>query len=710
MNQAFATQLPIMPSLLCLLLVIVFWWPAWRWLSIFPSCVRQSWSLRITMAFVVAFGAFSLLTGPMLLLHASSQTAMTCVTVVWMIAAGVAEVLLRKTPKRISPPVEEEDLPPPTLQRVSGFIPALLFGLLAATSLALNLISSSLALGLMALSFAINLLLLWRGKQSPIATPPRAHPLVSVAFVTLLATAIVTPAFHHRADADDNLYLSEALLLQDAPAMGDAAPTHRGEALPANPVYAWQSFELWGAMLARYSGLHPLIVLRSFVGPILLLLSLALYAAFLRRLLPDGLVPVAMVFLIAYFLFGSSSHWTPNNYLLTRPQQGKTWLMHVGILAALWQSLQYWRSGQPRDWILLFLVSCACMGWAPTALLLVPATLGTFTLVQFFLKPHLGTIKRGLALGLCILPQLVFVFYLQLQENQGLQDATLGEHIDTSWADLFFFIFLKLRSGGGALEIFALLGAPLVLLAFPQNRPQAYPVLFLGGLAVLLLNPLFFPFFSELAGGIWGYLRLFWLLPLPLLFAALGACVYGLCITKKGSTWVPLLSVAIVLAAMPLCGAHYVWSSSNLYSPEDRGIVLYDVENPFKIPQDLLLLANELQQLPLGPDHRILAHLNEVTHLAPLVKAFDFVYARDFQTPPPLIALGREEEAKRRERLAFDFLAGNMKTTDAALLLQSELTSYVIVSPYTADLSTPLKSLNYSLRFGSGPYELWVRD
>lgn len=710
MNQAFTTNLPIVPSLLCLLLVVAFWWPAWRWLSLWQSSAEQPCSQRIAMAFVVAFGAFSLLTGPMLLLHASAQTAMLTVVVVWITAAVAAEILrLKKSPSRKASTIGEV-VTPPVQHRVRGFFPALLFGLAAATSLALDLIPSKIALGLIGLSFAVNLFMLRRRQHGPLAIPEKTHPLVSTVFVVLLAAAMVTPAFHHRADADDNLYLSEALLLQDAPAMGHAAPTHRGEALPPNPVYAWQSFELWGAMLARYSELHSLIVLRSLVGPILLLLSLAFYAAFLRRMLPGGLVPVAMVFLVAYFLFGTSSHWTPNNYLLTRPQQGKTWLMHLGVLAILWQSMQYWRSGQARDWILLLLVSAACMGWAPTALLLVPAALGTFALVQLIQKPNLNTLKRCAVLGLCMAPQLVFVLYLRLQENQSLQDATLGEPVHTSWPDLFFFIFLKLRSGGGALEIFALLGAPLLLVLFPKNRRQAYPILFLGGLALLLLNPLFFGFLSELAGGKWGYLRLFWLLPLPLLFAALGACVYGSCITKKGSAWISLLSMGFLLGAMPLCGAHYVWSSSNLYSPEDKGIVLYEVENPYKVPRDLLLLANELQQLPLGPKHRILAHLNEVTHFAPLVKAFDFVYARDFQTPPPLIALGRGEEAKRRERLAFEFLAGNMKVTDAAPLLQSELATYVIVSPSTADLSISLSSLNYSLRFGSGPYELWVRD
>ncbi|MDA0667106.1 MAG: hypothetical protein O3A50_04935 [Planctomycetota bacterium] len=165
-----------------------------------------------------------------------------------------------------------------------------------------------------------------------------------------------------------------------------------------------------------------------------------------------------------------------------------------------------------------------------------------------------------------------------------------------------------------------------------------------------------------------------------------------------------------LLALIPLCGTHYVWSRSDLYSAADKGIVMYEVENPYKIPQDLLRLANKMQGLTLGPEHRILAHLNEVTHLAPLVKDFDFVFARDFQTPPPLIALGRAEEAQRRERLAAIFLDGNMKSIEAAPLLQSELASYVIVSPYTADLSNQLLELNYSLRFGSGPYELWVRD
>jgi len=51
-----------------------------------------------------------------------------------------------------------------------------------------------------------------------------------------------------------------------------------------------------------------------------------------------------------------------------------------------------------------------------------------------------------------------------------------------------------------------------------------------------------------------------------------------------------------------------------------------------------------------------------------------------------------------------------MNSIEAAPLLESELAHYVIVSPYTGDLSNQLPELNYSLRFESGPYELWVRD
>jgi len=709
----FATTLPLASSLICLLLIGAFVWPAWRFLSIGRAQRRQPFYQNLAMAFVYAFGAFSIVTGPLLIGHAATLTAMLVVGVVWVVATAAAEVFARK---HKALPVQHAHVATDTLsaapifQNIHCLLPALLLSLGATVSLALDLVPRVIAFGLIGLSFTANLFLLVRGKTSNPIAPIRSSRAIGLLFIALLTMAIITPTLHHRADADDNLYLSESLLLQDSPAMGQFAPTHRGEELPANPVYAWQSFELWGAMLARLSGLHTLIVLRSIVGPILLLFSLALYASLLRLFLPKQLLTVAMVFLLAYFLFGVSSHWTPNNYLLTRPQQGKTWLMHIGALALILHSLQFLRSNSKGSWALLFLISCACMGWAPTAILLVPAILGTLSLAHFYLKRNTDSLKQGLILCLAAAPQILFVVFLRLQNDHGLQEATLGESVATSWADLFFFIFLQLRSGGGALELFSLLSAPLLLLLLPQSRKQVFPILFLGGLAVFLLNPLLYGFIQDLASGKWGYLRIFWLLPIPFLFAGIGASLYASLEQKNHGRWRPIFGVAALLAAMPLSGAHYVWSRSNLYSPPDKGIVMFKVENPYKIPSGLLDLASHLTQLPMGPKHRVLCHLDEVTHLAPLVLDFDFVYARDFQTPPPLIALGREEEAMRRERLAFEFLHGTMSNEDASALLASELADYVIVSPYTADLSSQLTELHYSLRFGSGPYELWVRD
>jgi len=709
----FATSLPLAPSLVCLILVCAFLWPAWRLLFVAGYQKEQPAYQRLAMAFVFAFGAFSLLTGPLLLAHAATQTACMTVGLVWIAAAVGAEFWARK--KRApscmqTKQAEAFTTAEPSFQNFRGLLPALLFSLGASTSLALALIPSSAALALIGFSFATNVYLIRRAEKIGAPTRPQSHPWIGLLLCALVVSAVVTPALHHRADADDNLYLSESLLLQDTPAMGQFAPTHRGEALPANSVYAWQAFELWGAMLARISGLHTLIVLRSLVGPLLLLLSLALYTSLLRLFIPKGLLPVALVCLLAYFLFGVSSHWTPNNYLLTRPQQGKTWLMHAGVLALLLQSLQFLRTPSKANWALLSLISLACLGWAPTAILLVPAVLGTLSLVQFCRSPTRESLKHGLLLFLAAAPQILFVIFLRLQNDHGLQEATLGYESDSSWPDLFFFIYLKIRTGGGALDIFALLSAPLLWLLFPQSKKQIFPLLFLGGLAIVLLNPLLYGIIEEITSGKWGYLRLFWLLPVPFLFAALGSALYASFLQQKNGNTKSFLALGSFLCAMPLCGAHYIWSTENLYAPADSGTVMFEVENPYKIPGGLLDLAAHLTHLPLGPEHRILCHLNEVTHLAPLVQEFDFVFARDFQTPPPLIALGREQEALRREKLSLEFLHGTMADAEAATLLQSELADYVVVSPYTADLSAQLSSLHYSLRFGSGPYELWVRD
>jgi hypothetical protein len=350
------------------------------------------------------------------------------------------------------------------------------------------------------------------------------------------------------------------------------------------------------------------------------------------------------------------------------------------------------------------------LGWAPTAVLLVPALLGTLALSHFLLAPSLKTVRRQLPMIACFLPQLLFAIVLSTQQDSIMKESTLDWGDPSPWSDLFILQFLHGRMAGGALEITALVFAPLLVLFVPHLKRQAYPLWFTVALGLVLLNPVLYTTICEYLSGEPGYLRFFWLLPLPFLIASLGAVVVHLSRWPGHVELGRFATLFVALTAFPLCGAHYVWSQDNVYYPSNDGSYVSGVENPYKMPAGLLATAQELTTLPLGPENRILCHINEVMHLSPLVREFDFVFARDYQTLPPLWVLGREEEAQRRLSLGIDFMQGAMDSATAAPLLVQEKAQYVIVGPDTLGLEVQLQQLDYSLRFESEGFSLWVKS
>jgi Family of unknown function (DUF6077) len=718
MPTTFLTSLPLAQSLLFYALVAAFWFPAWRWGRPRTTDPNEDGWTCAALAFVVSFGVFTLISGPLLLLHASTQTAIYVLLTSWVVCVLGVEIRLRQTAGNLPSALvrAESSLPiwsrPQTPKRL---LLLLTLSLGVAMAYGAGIFPKSVSLALLALCFIANFLLAWRHRKEtsrPSETQANScdNRLLQLLFLGLLAVALVSPFFHFRADADDNLYLSEALLLQDSEAMAVHAPTHRGEELPANPLYGLQSFELWAAILARLSGLHPLIILRSLCGPLLLLLSLALYRGILRRFLPKPLMPAAMVFLIAYFLFGMSSQWTPNNYLLTRPQQGKTWLMHIGIAAMVLQSMRYLERPNWKGLALLLLTSCACLGWAPTAVLIIPAFLGTYALGHILLAPSLTSMRRVLPLSTAMLPQILFAAILFSQQDAILKEVAFATYEVIRWSDLFIFVFLAGQANGGGIELLALVVAPLLTLGLPKLRSQVFPLWFCVALYLVILNPLLFSIVRDYLAGVWGYLRFYWLLPLPLLVAGIGASAVHLIPPIGYAAAVRIAAVTLSLGIFPLCGANFVWSPQNYYSRPEHGIFLGPVENPYKISAGLLDVAEALRKLPLGPEQRILCHLNEVLQLAPLVKEFDFVFARDYQTLLPLIVLGREAEGRRRERLGIDFLNGTMTDLEAAPLLKLEKARYLVLGVVTAPMAPQLLRLGYQLRLESGDFSLWEMD
>ena len=523
----------------------------------------------------------------------------------------------------------------------------------------------------------------------------------------LLALALVATTVFVREDTDDMLYLSEALVLPEAPAMAVESPVHRGEGLPANVLYAWQTFELWGALLARASGVHPMILFRTLFAPLVLLLAAALGYEIFRRMLPRSSLGAAALVALGYACFGIGSHWTANNYLLPRPAQGKTWLVHVAVPALVLLISEFMRRPRHGSWMLLLLTCFAALGFAPMSVYLAPTALGALVLAHLALWPSRAGVLRAAAAVAALLPIFWFGLYLLTHVDPHVAESIADRVAPSRWRDDFFFGHLNFHEGRGGLELFPLVALPLAALVAPRREQLFFPVAFTLMLFATLLNPLIHGAVGGMLTGWEGYQRMFWLVPYPFVLGLLAAGAVGAATSARRPALAGAGVLAAFLLAMPLTGGRFVFGPGN--PSGGTSPAPYLARNAYKMPEELRRLAELLLRGGHGPQARILCTERTASHLAPLAKEFDFVFTRPYVTRASLRFAGRIEEADERERLAGPFLAGELPEDEAVALLGEHATGWVIQEQDSPRVENALRRAGFAEAGRQGSYRLWSR-
>ena len=694
-------------------LVAATWWPGYRTVAWLDSDGELPTLTRVALGLPVALGAFSVVAGPLLLAHAPYEGARVVLLSVWAAALLAAIFVMRPPAGSASSPgeptVAEGELVSLRGVRARWVVLALaVAGAIGASVLAASELLRKPAAAGLALLIAISALVVRRElrRRAAKGVPAPAARAGSFALdhwflAVLLVVLLVGASIGVREDADDVLYLSEAIALQGSSAMGAEAPTHRGEDLPATTAYAWQAFELWGSLLADIAGLHVLVAFRTALAPLVVLVSLLLYTSLLRRHVPRALLPLAAFAVLAYFGFAASSHFAANNFLLVRAAQGKTWFMHAGVPALAILVPHF--LGRPRaaTLALVVLVAFACLGFAPSAVFLTPILLGVLAVSVAITtggRPRIGPLA---AVGLAAVPLLAFGLYVVASESAAVGRVGYGRELHASFVVSNFYHHLGLSRGGGAVELFLLSVTPLLLLAHPRRERAGYPVVFTGVFVVTVLNPVVFPWLSGAIGDV-AYRRLLWLVPFPLLLAL-------------SVTWfavhVPTRARGLLAPALPLVllamGGHFAWSPANVYAPEHAAP--WRATNAYKMPGALLTIAEEIARSDPGRDRRILCGERAATHLAAFDRRFNFVYTRPFQTEAALLIAGREEEAERRRSLAREFLAGEMDAAEAGPLLLREHAAFAVLERPAPAVVRGVRAAGFERRIQSEGWELWAR-
>jgi hypothetical protein len=695
-------------------LFVLFAWPGIRWVKMVDSD-HLPWWARWALGTVISFGVFSLIEAPVLLTHRSTNTAIAVGVVGWS-AAALALLLLSC---RFKPLSGSAPMPPPEWHLPSKTWAALalavvVVALVLAWAFATNSVDRRFLMMSCAAITLIAIVLAFRfSRGSHVADGTVLRGMGNLFFMAALATlafqlVVTTGCF--REDADDALYMSEALSLVDSPAIGLYSAAHRGENLPATPMYALQAFELLGAMVGRISGLHTLVLFRTLLAPVLVLIAMALYTALLQRAVPRFLLGAGLLVLAYYFTFGMSSHWTTANYLLPRPAQGKTWLMHVAIPATVLLSRSWFAGPKWPTWLALAIVGMAGIGFAPTGAMILPALVFVLGLAFFSQQRSLHALGTIALLGAAAWPEVIFGLYVS---SMKISSEALGSGFGgVRWRDVFLFHHLGMDQGGGAIELASIFTLPLSWAMFRRKKAALYPALFTLILFATVLNPLFFYPISNHMGDETAH-RLFWLIPLSLLLASLGVVV-ATCGASLGGPRAALASVSALLVAFHLAGGRFVFGTNNryLHEPADAQQCF---ANPFKMPSDLLEIGSTLAGKPLGPERRLLCSERVASHLDPLIPHLDFVFVRTYQTDVALLMAGRPDEAARRNYLSNQVLAGHAMFAESVALLRGSGISYVILDPPSDPegvvrakrIKRELTEAGFTRTYSTPTYTLW---
>lgn len=496
-------------------------------------------------------------------------------------------------------------------------------------------------------------------------TPEDEQPagrLVWGTAIGFIVLQILSAMVFDRPDWDDCYYLAAVLDFQHTERLHAEEPTHR-EGLPVNIINVVIAWEMWQAVLSWWSGLNPMVVAHGLLPPLLIALAYVAYTRVLTAVLPRRWVPLALLGVAAYHVWGISSHDTPANFLLTRIWQGKAVLMHIGLPTLVW--LLHQVVGKPTDlrpWISLFTAAVAGLAMSTSAVFLEVLLLPTLGVALVWTASHP---KRWLAMVPVILACVPPVAMGLLLRTEVAGDPALTTAPD-SWEWYRGLANFHYHTAYGSAEWMWLLLLPLLSLLILERHRRGYLVVFPILAWLTFANPFLADVVATYLTSYLTYFRVYWLLPVAVGLGTTLALVSRLlsktlpALGPAGERWHRLRSLLPLPLGLALGGlvatmflpTVYVWSGWNVQILVPKAPTHPVADNPAKVPRELLAIADRLLNDPDITRVRLLAPEQVVNYLTPLSRDFRFVQTRALYTLYMFDMAGRREEGQKRYLLS----------------------------------------------------------
>ena len=199
--------------------------------------------------------------------------------------------------------------------------------------------------------------------------------IMLVLFLLLVAfqmyMAFTTASF----DGDDAYYGVQALMAQQFDTLYRINP-YNGRSAPVDVRHALALFPVWEAYIGSMSGVHATIICHSVVPLMLIPLTYVLYYQIGKALLKnhESQLPMFMILMGLWQMFGNISVYTTETFFLTRTWQGKSVAANFMIPAVIWIFLKLFGNTEKKDerglWLLLTALNLAGGASSSLAILL----------------------------------------------------------------------------------------------------------------------------------------------------------------------------------------------------------------------------------------------------------------------------------------------------------------------------------------------------
>lgn len=233
--------------------------------------------------------------------------------------------------------------------------------------------------------------------------------------VALVVLQMAAAFFLQYLDGDDALYVTISLQTQSGDGMYLKNPYY-GYAQELDVRHALSAVPIFITWLGKLTGFHTTILAHCFIGPAFLLLMYVLYSLVAERLFADrpDSVPVFMLFLNLWYLFGNVSLYTAETFAYTRTWQGKSMFGNLVVPAMLlWMLFVVRGEMRSGEWCLLFMLAAVAAFTTSTGIFMFPIFMALAGIMVAVYRKKLVLLFE---LAVCCTPSVVYgILYMFLK-------------------------------------------------------------------------------------------------------------------------------------------------------------------------------------------------------------------------------------------------------------------------------------------------------